>query len=306
MPKRAKSTADDFLATLDGEFRDLEGENELLRRELRRVLALKGETKKPNWKPRYRLSKGKTRRHFVIGDCQCKPGQDLSFLTWIGKYIADKAQPGDVVVNLGDMGDFESLGVYDRGKLAFEGRRYKADVDAHNEGIERLDAELDGLGLEKHLTEGNHEYRILRAVEEYPWLDGWVGLQNLNRDNWIVHPFLKPVNIDGILYAHFFANPLSGKPIGGSAQNVMNRVKAPFVMGHRQVLESCCVEVPCDGGSKLMRGLILGAAYPWYERYKGPQGNGHFRGIAVLHEVNDGMYNLMEVSIGFLRDRYGR
>jgi len=62
----------------------------------------------------------------VIPDCQVKPGVDLSYLTWIGKYLAEKKP--DVIVCIGDFADMESLSLYDVGKKSFEGRTYKADL----------------------------------------------------------------------------------------------------------------------------------------------------------------------------------
>ena len=72
----------------------------------------------------------------VISDCQVKDGVDLSYLTAIGKYIASKKP--DVVVNIGDFWDFPSLSSYDKGKLSFEGRRLKADIEIGNKGMDLL------------------------------------------------------------------------------------------------------------------------------------------------------------------------
>jgi hypothetical protein len=54
----------------------------------------------------------------------------------------------------------------------------------------------------------------------------------------------------------------------------------------------------------VQRGLIVGSYYQHDEDYKGPQGNHHWRGIIVKHEVRDGNYDMMEVSMDFLRERY--
>ena len=78
----------------------------------------------------------KSKRILCIPDTQCKPDVDLSYMTAIGRYIADK-QP-DVIVHLGDAVDFPSLSSYDKGKKSFEGRRLKADLEAGHEGMTRL------------------------------------------------------------------------------------------------------------------------------------------------------------------------
>ena len=55
-----------------------------------------------------------SRVHAVIPDCQVKPGQDYSFLRWVGNYLAEKKP--DVIVQIGDFADMPSLSSYDVGK----------------------------------------------------------------------------------------------------------------------------------------------------------------------------------------------
>ena len=77
-----------------------------------------------------------SKRIIVIPDTQCAPGQDFTFLSWIGKYIADKKP--DVIVQIGDFADMESLSSYDVGKKSFEGRSYTADIKAAHEAMDYL------------------------------------------------------------------------------------------------------------------------------------------------------------------------
>ncbi len=55
----------------------------------------------------------------------------------------------------------------------------------------------------------------------------------------------------------------------------------------------------------LMRGTIAGSFYQHDEDYMGPQGNMYWRGVLVLNELRDGFYSLVEVSLAYLRSRYG-
>ena len=70
-------------------------------------------------------------RHCIIPDIQAKYGEDFTFLTHIGKYLVEKKP--DVVVQLGDFSDMESLSSYDQGKKSFEGKRYTKDASADGE-----------------------------------------------------------------------------------------------------------------------------------------------------------------------------
>ena len=56
--------------------------------------------------------------HAIIPDCQVKDGVDLSYLTWVGKYLAEKKP--DVIVNIGDFADMPSLSSYDVGRRALK------------------------------------------------------------------------------------------------------------------------------------------------------------------------------------------
>src|SRR5690606_20662253 len=82
-----------------------------------------------------RMSKRK-RRHLMIPDVQAKPGHDFSFLTAVGNYAA--AKKPDAIIQIGDFADMCSLSSYDRGKKAFEGRRYKKDIEASHEAMMKL------------------------------------------------------------------------------------------------------------------------------------------------------------------------
>lgn len=240
----------------------------------------------------------------VIADTQCKPSEDLSYMSWIGKYINDKKP--DVIVHIGDHFDFESLSSYDKGKKSFEGRRLKADIEAGNLGLELLTKEflIDGYSPRMVFCMGNHEARFDRLSEDMPELDGFVGTETLDIESggWEVHPFLKPVEIEGIYFVHYLANPFTGKPYSGTAMNQLKTVGRSFVVGHKQCLD-VAIRPTIDGKHQI--GIINGAAYPFDERYKGHQGNNHFRGITMLHEVEDGFGLPMFVSLAYLKGRYG-
>lgn len=250
--------------------------------------------------------------HVVIADTQCKPSEDLSYMSAIGQYLADKRP--DVIVHIGDHFDFESLSSYDRGKKSFEGRRLKADIDAGNEGMRLLMEPIRRLQYTQRLHKkkvytprmifctGNHEDRFDRLGRDMPELDGFVGTETLQLEQygWEVYPFLKPAEVDGIHYVHYLANPMTGKPYAGTAANILKTVGCSFVVGHKQVLD-IALRHTLDG--KMQLGIVNGACYPFDEAYKGYQGNTHFRGITVLHEVADGFGLPMPVSLDYMINR---
>lgn len=240
----------------------------------------------------------------IIADTQCKSEESLDYMLWIGKYIADKRP--DVIVHIGDHYDFPSLSSYDKGKSSAEGRRLHKDIEAGNLGFDHLNkyiTNLEGYNPRKVFTVGNHEHRLDRYIDDNPELVGTLGVEKLpfSKYGWEVHPFLKPVEIEGIFFVHYLANPMNGKPYGGNAMNILKTVGRSFVVGHKQCLD---IALRPTIDNKLQLGIVNGACYNHDEAYKGYQGNNHFRGITVLHEVADGFGLPCFVSLDFMKEKY--
>ena len=240
----------------------------------------------------------------VIADTQCKSEENLEYMLWIGHYIAEK-QP-DVIIHIGDHYDFPSLSSYDKGKSSAEGKRLFKDIEAGNIGFEYLN-----MAMQKHkdysprkiFCLGNHEHRLDRYIDDNPELIGTLGTDFLpfKKYGWEVHPFLKPVEIEGIFFVHYLANPFSGKPYGGNAMNILKTVGRSFVVGHKQCLD-IAIRPTIDGKQQI--GIVNGACYDFNESYKGWTGNNHFRGLTVLHEVSDGFATPMFVSLDYMKEKY--
>lgn len=250
--------------------------------------------------------------HLVIPDTQVKPGVPTDHLRWIGQYIIDKKP--DVIVHLGDHWDMPSLSSYDKGKKAMEGRRYTEDIKAGNAALRLLDSPTNRYNAQrahhgrslyeptKILLRGNHEHRVIRAIESDAVLDGTIGPDDFESPGWDVHEFLEVVWVDGIAYSHYFANPMSGRPYGGQCATRLKTLGCSFTMGHQQVLDYAMRSVA--GGTQMHHGLIAGTCYIHDEDYLGPQGNLQWRGIVMKHEVSEGHYDIMLVSLEYLCRRY--
>jgi hypothetical protein len=249
--------------------------------------------------------RGKYQKHIVIPDTQCKKGVPLEHLRWAGKYIA-KQKP-DKLILIGDWWDMPSLSSYDVGKKCFEGRRYVDDIFAGNEGLDLLMEGVNTMERQpgKFFFEGNHEYRIHRAVETDPKAEGLITYDdfNLKKHGFEIIPFLKVKNIDGVDYCHYFYEPNSGRPYAGMMETRLKNVGASFTMGHQQGLKFARREL---SNGKTVIGLVAGSFYQHQEDYKGPQGNAHWQGIVVKHEVRDGNYDPMFVSLDYLKRTYGK
>jgi hypothetical protein len=250
----------------------------------------------------------------VIADTQRRPDNvqvNTPLDIAIGNMIVEE-QP-DVVVHIGDHFDMPSLSTYDipkNNRRTIDGREVAADVAAGRESMGRILAPLRDLQERqrnsKHrvyrprmvFTLGNHEERILR----FPELRGLVGISDLFAGTpWEVYDYLEPVTFGGVEFVHYAANPLSGRPYGGSAEYRLNKTKMSLVQGHEQTFKYA-MEFLNNG--RALSFLVGGACYLHDEPYKGPQGNNHFRGAFILHNVKDGVYDLEQVSCARMMEEY--
>jgi hypothetical protein len=243
------------------------------------------------------------KRHLIIPDTQVRHGHDLRFLDWIGRAIVDYNPTS--VIHLGDHYDMHSLNGYSApGSLELEGARYTADIDAGNEGFDRLTRPLRRRKKKPRLIylTGNHEQRILRAIAKDPKLDGVIGYKDFRTCGFQRKEFLEIHWEDGIAYSHFFQQMNSSHAVGGSIDSRLNKIGCSFVQGHEQGFK---YGNRCYPTGRIYHGLVAGSCYLHDESYKGPQGNGHWRGIVVLNDVRDGTYEIMPLSLDYLRRRYG-
>lgn len=253
-----------------------------------------------------------TMKHLVIPDCQIRPGDDITYLNNIGQYIVEKKP--DVVVCLGDFADMPSLSSYDVGKKAYEGRSYLKDIAATHDAMASLMDPLVAYNQRQArnakkqyhprmvFTLGNHENRINRAVNLDRKLDGLISTDDLcyTGFGWEVFPFLEVVVIDGIAYSHYFVTGVAGRAASTAAAQ-FRKANMSAIAGHQQGLHINSGD-RADGAR--LTSIIAGSCYEHDEDYLGPQGNRCWRGILVLHEVNNGQFDLMPVSLDYLSKKY--
>lgn len=252
-------------------------------------------------------------KHFVLPDVQAKPGQDFTFLSWAGKYVAEKKP--DVIICVGDFADMASLSSYDVGKKSFEGRRYTDDIEAARKAMSYFMAPIlrEQVRLETNrkkrwkprfvLTLGNHENRIIRAINDDRKLDGLISIDDINYESfgWEVFPFLEVVKINGVCYSHYFTSGVMGRSVS-SARALVTKKHQSCVMGHVQQSEIDMSQRRGDGTPII--GLFAGIYTPYDEEYLNPQTNKQHRQVWMFNEVEDGFFYPSPISIQFLERKY--
>lgn len=253
------------------------------------------------------------RRHLVIGDLQVKPGIKLDHISHIGRFAAEKRP--DVIVQIGDWNDNQSLSSWDRGKAAAENRRVTRDYAYFVRSVDLFMTEIERVkGYRPRLvfTDGNHDGgREDRYENENPEL---LGVLPKSRDylasvGWETHRFMRPVVIDGVSYCHLHPRTLSGKVTASSmkfgAPNAAVMIRANMrscTAGH-----SPGVQYAVHPGDKgLYHGLILGSSYTHNETYLPLSGNAYWRGVVMKNRVRNGTYDPCFVSLDYLKARFAK
>lgn len=253
-------------------------------------------------------------RHYVVPDCQIRPGDKTDHLVWIAKDII-RRKP-DVIVCIGDFWDLPSMSTYSiAGGLEKENARLQADIEAGREAmrvlLDPINAEIDRLVAGKRkvwrprfvFTLGNHEYRIARFASNDARFEGLVGINSLGIEDfgWEVYDFEQPIQIDGVWYAHYWKTAHSARPIGGTIDNRLNKLGFSFVQGHEQGKRYG--DRPLANG-RTIHGVVVGSCYLGTEDYRGPQGANEWRGVAVLNDVRDGDFDPMFLTLRYLCREY--
>jgi hypothetical protein len=251
-------------------------------------------------------------KHLVLPDVQAKDGVDFTYLNKIGRYIVEKRP--EKIICLGDWADMPSLSSYDQGKKSFEGKRYLKDIAASHAAMEALLSPMWEFNAkakrnkekqyhpEMVLTLGNHENRINRAVNDDSKLEGVLTVDALGYAGygWKVIPFLDVIVIDGVAYSHYFTTGLMGRPVTTASACIAKKHQS-CIQGHQQGLQ---IATAYNAEGRNLTSIIAGSCYEHEESYMSQQGNRHWRGFLMLHDVHDGEFDLMPVSLKYINKKY--
>ncbi len=230
---------------------------------------------------------------------------------WLAQLIMD-LKP-DVVINMGDAADMESLSSYDKGKRSFHGKSYKKDLDAHLDFQERLWEPVRRTKKKmpyRVILEGNHENRIERALDLSPEMQGVIGFEDFKFDDYY-HEVVRYdgglpgiYKRDGILFAHFFPTGVSGRPIGGErpAHMLLAKNGCSTIAAHSHTFDFATRRTVAD---KHLNGLVVGCYQDFTNPWAGSIGKFWQAGVAILRDVHEGHYDLQWVSIQAMKKQYG-
>lgn len=250
--------------------------------------------------------------HIIIPDPHAHPEFSNERAEWVGELIHD-IKP-DVVINIGDMWDLASMSTFDKGKGSFHGKTFKKDIDAGLDFDEKLWHRVRRAKKKKPhavFLEGNHEFRLKRAIENSPELDGVIGFNDfdLNRNYGDIVEYSGNTpgvyEIDGVNYAHFFTSGVMGRPISGEhpAYSLLTKQYSSCTCGHIHVADWATRTNP--HGKRIM-GLVAGVYQDYDSPWAGEINKLWWRGVVIKRNVEDGCYDPEFVSLERLRNAYGK
>lgn len=241
----------------------------------------------------------------VIPDSHAKHGVTNHRYEWAAK-LAFHRKP-DIIVQLGDWYDMPSLSSYDKGKKSFEGRRYRLDIEAGNDAIHKFENTLNRLTgeeaartkkaryrPEKYALAGNHEERILRAINNQPELAGTIGYDDFDFVDygWSFHDYMEPVVLHGVAFSHCFGSGVMNKPIGGEnpAATLIRKKLHTCVAGHSHLRDFA---ERTDVSGRRIQGLFAGCYLEpdQVEDYAGEAQKLWWNGLVYLHDVDAGTFD---------------
>lgn len=206
-----------------------------------------------------------------------------------------------------------SLSSYDRGKKSFQGRTYRADIDAGLDFQERLWHRV--IRRKKRMPRsvfciGNHEERISRAINIQPELDGTISYSDLCLTHFytdVVHyegntPGV--IEIDGVSYAHYFVSGVAGRAVGGEhpADALITKKLSSSTQGHSHLVDWSSRRAV--DGRRLM-GCFVGSYLDYVPDWAGVMASLWWNGVVIKHGVDNGSYDPEFISISRLREAYG-
>jgi hypothetical protein len=240
----------------------------------------------------------------VIPDAQVQADVPIDHLAACGQYLALKRP--EVIVCIGDFADMPSLSTYlQAGSLESEGLRYKDDVAAVRRAMTAFLKPIRakrGYDPKLIMTYGNHEDRISRTLVAQPRLfTGSLDDLGYEADGWTTYPFLQPVVVAGVAFSHYFPSGVMGRPITTAAA-LLRKMHMSAFAGHLQGRD-IAYSKRADGSS--LTAIIAGSFYQHNEGYLSPFTNKHWRGMYMLHEVKNGTFDEMAISVNYLLRRFG-
>lgn len=235
---------------------------------------------------------------------------------WLGEFLYD-IRP-DYVIDLGDGADLKSLNSFDtRYPQAIVAQNYESDINHYNDAMDRMRRKFRTMKKRRPAFfgfEGNHENRIKKAIANDPRLEGatyGISFSHLQTDVWFdeYHQYNNSApaifDYDGVSYAHYIASGNYGTAMSGlhHAYGLVQKRHCSTTVGHSHKRSLFFKD---DAHPNPTIGLVAGCFKGGEEGWAGQSNMEWWKGVIVKRNVQNGYYEPEFVSLGRLRDVYGK
>ena len=258
--------------------------------------------------------------HLIIPDTHNYHGDDRSRIGYLATYIS-QIKP-EVIIIMGDWFDMNSINRFDKtGSLKKEGEKVALDLKAGLNAlsdllkpIRELNQELQSKKKKQYkpriiFTEGNHEIRLSKFIDQNPVLEGLLTpIEELMTEN----PYLPIeyirygdfIEVGKILYTHILFN--GGRPISGRVNtcgDALRLVDKSVIFCHTHRLEF--KQFKRMGSNKLITALNGGCFLENEPEYMYGSHPNWWSGIVKVYPDGKGNFDIETVSLQTLRNFYG-
>jgi len=243
--------------------------------------------------------------------CHTDPDVSNERFSWLGELIYD-VRP-DYTVDLGDFYDMRSLNSFDgRNPEQVVSQNYEKDILKGEDAQERIRHRIKKNKVRRPAYfgfEGNHEYRIKKAISLDPRLKGdkhGLSFNHLKTDYWYdeYHEYKNngPTShvYDGILYAHYVSSGNFGSAMSGDyhAHNLLKKTLKSTTVGH-----SHRRNIYFRDDAKAI-GLVAGCYKGAEESWAGQSNKEWWKGVVIKRSLDNGYYEPQFISYNELKEAY--
>ena len=253
----------------------------------------------------------KTTKVLVIGDSHDSPKIPKSRFLWIGKHIR-KIKP-QYVIQIGDFLSLDSC-CWHIDNATMQARKNKGtfleDIDSFDSALYELNKGIGKTKAIKHVTLGNHEFRLWKWEDnnpEYYNMGKNKLLKTLKKYGWTASEYGEFYFIEGVGFTHVPFN-IMGREFGGVnvERNIGQNSLFDVVFGHTHKFND--IRCPKIGDSNYVRVVNVGCALPMnhVESYAKLSTTGWFWGLVDLTIYNSKIQEVRSITMDTLEFTYGK
>jgi len=237
----------------------------------------------------------------ILPDSHAKPGVSNARYDWLARMIVDRKP--DIVIDLGDFADMESLSSYDKGKLSGQNRHVGRDIEvavnARKRLTEPIHAETERLRQNKRkiwaprlvAIGGNHEWRIDRYINDHPELKG-IMKQDISKAaemGWEWYDYQARCVVEGFNVRHRYEQ--GGRPVTSAKYPAAVLLDKGFESALAGDSHKWDIATRTTWSGKKIAAVICGCYFGHEEAYAGTSNADWDRCITILYGVENGGYS---------------